>query len=61
MAPIIPHSLGGTHLPRNCFVLCAECHLTSPDCARAKYFVAFINRSSSQEHCLGTEQLFDDA
>ncbi|PHN79907.1 HNH endonuclease signature motif containing protein [Pseudomonas syringae] len=48
VAHIIPHSLGGTHLPNNCFLLCAECHLTSPDCSRPKYFVAFINRNAGR-------------
>ena len=48
VAHIIPHSLGGTHLPINSFLLCAECHLNSPDCSSAKYFVAFINQNAGR-------------
>ncbi|PHN28961.1 hypothetical protein AO242_26110 [Pseudomonas sp. ICMP 561] len=48
VAHIIPHSLGGTHLPINSFLLCAECHLTSPDCSDPKYFVEFINRHAGR-------------
>ncbi|WP_073526858.1 HNH endonuclease [Pseudomonas fluorescens] len=48
VAHIIAHSLGGTHLPFNCFLLCAECHLNSPDCSSAKYFVAFTNENAGR-------------
>ncbi len=48
IAHIIPHSLGGSHLPFNSFLLCAECHLNSPDCSKAKYFVAFTNENAGR-------------
>lgn len=48
VAHIIPHSLGGSGLPFNCFLLCAECHIASPDCNNAKYFVGFINQNAGK-------------
>ena len=35
-------------MPFNSFLLCAECHLNSPDCSKAKYFVAFTNENAGR-------------
>ncbi|WP_323150710.1 HNH endonuclease signature motif containing protein [Pseudomonas glycinae] len=47
-AHIVPHSLEGDESTRNFFLLCAECHLLSPDCSDPKYFVSYVNANAGR-------------
>ncbi|RMQ47800.1 hypothetical protein ALQ04_04141 [Pseudomonas cichorii] len=55
VAHIIPHSLGGAHAVENLFLLCAECHLASPDCYKSQYFVDYVNRNAGRSSRLMAE------
>jgi len=48
VAHIIPHALGGRYVPANLFLLCAECHLASPDCLDPREFIRYINENSGK-------------
>ncbi|MEX5571759.1 HNH endonuclease [Pseudomonas lijiangensis] len=48
VAHIIPHSLGGADTVENRFLLCAECHVASPDCYKSEYFVGYVNRNAGR-------------
>lgn len=55
VAHIVPHSLGGADTVENRFLLCAECHLASPDCYKSEYFVDYVNRNAGKASRLMVE------
>lgn len=48
IAHIVPHSLGGSSTPENLFLLCAECHILSPDAADPEFFYKWINGNAGR-------------
>ncbi|MDR0189434.1 HNH endonuclease [Pseudomonas yamanorum] len=48
VAHIVPKSKGGSRDALNLFLLCAECHLCSPDFDDRKFFVKYINGNAGK-------------
>lgn len=47
---IIPHSLGGSGDPENIFLMCSECHRTSPDTPDSSPFFEFVSQRAGAHH-----------
>lgn len=48
VAHIVPKSKGGSRDALNLFLLCAECHLCSPDFDDRKFFIKYINDNAGK-------------
>lgn len=51
-AHIVARSLGGSEDPENMFLLCADCHVNSPDTVNPRAFVSWVNAESVRQHAL---------
>lgn len=48
VAHIVPFSLGGRCVPFNMFLLCNECHVSSPDFLDPRAFIDYVNRNAGR-------------
>ena len=57
---IVPHALGGSDKdPSNLFLLCHDCHASSPDMANPKYFLRWVYKMRTEKVFVGDRVRID--